>query len=63
MAQDDEGPELADAVDKLHTELWFWQSAMGYTDNATVNATVSGEQRSRPQENPRPWWCRLLART
>ena len=36
MAQDDEGPELADAVDELHTELWFWQSAMGYTDSATV---------------------------
>ena len=62
-AQDSRDLELADAVDELHTELWFWQSAMGYTDNATVNVTVSGERRPRPQENPRPWWRRLLART
>ena len=53
----------AAAGDELHTELWFWQFAMSYTDNATVNATVSGEQRPRPQETPRPWWRRLLART
>ena len=54
MAQDDENLELADAVDELHTELWFWQSAMGYTDNATVNVTVSGEQRPRPTGEPPP---------
>ena len=53
-AQDSRDLELADAVDEPHTELWFWQSAMGYTHNATVNATVSGEQRLRPQENPPP---------
>ena len=53
-AQDSRDLELADAVDEPHTELWFWQSAMGYTHNATVNATVSGEQRPRPQENPPP---------
>ena len=62
MAQDDEGPELADAVDELHTELWFWQSAMGYTDNATVQVTVTGEKRPSSQEHRLPWWRRPLAR-
>lgn len=41
-AQDDDDLELADAVDEMHTELWFWQSAMGYADNATVCVSVSG---------------------
>ena len=49
MAQDDEEMELADAVDELHSELWFWQSAMGYTDNATVQVTVTGEKLPRSQ--------------
>ena len=49
MAQDDEELEPADAVDELHSELWFWQSAMGYTDNATVQVTVTGEKRPRSQ--------------
>ena len=61
-AQDPRDLELADAVDELHTELWFWQSAMGYTDNATVNVTVSGEQRPRIQKDRLPWWRRPLAR-
>ena len=47
MAQDDEDLELADAVDELHTELWFWQSAMGYTDSATVQVTVTGERNGQ----------------
>ena len=42
---------MADAVDELHTELWLWQSAMGYTDNATVQVTVTGEQRPTPIRN------------
>ena len=50
MARDGEDLELVDAVDELHTELWFWQSAMGYTDNATVTWTVAGEKRPRCQE-------------
>ena len=49
MARDGEDLELVDAVDELHTELWFWQSAMGYTDNATVQVTVTGEKRPRSQ--------------
>ena len=49
-------------TDELHTELCFWQSAMSYTDNATVNVTVLGEQRPRPQEHRLPWWRRPLAR-
>ena len=39
------------AGDELHTELWFWQSAMGYTDNATVQVTVAGEKRQAPRKN------------
>ena len=50
-AQDDEDLELADAVDELHTELWVWHSALGYADSATVEVTVTGEQRPRPQED------------
>ena len=50
-AQDSRDLGLADAVDELHTELWGWQSAMGYTDNATVNATVTGEERPSSQED------------
>ena len=50
-AQDAEDLELADAVDELHTELWFWQSTMGYTDSATVQVTVTGEKRSSSQED------------
>ena len=38
------------AGDELHTELKFWQSAMGYTDNATVQVTVAGEKRPSSQE-------------
>ena len=53
-AQDSRSLELADAVDELHTELWFWQSAIGYTDNATVQVTVTGEQRPRPTGEPPP---------
>ena len=53
-AQDPRDLEMADAVDELHTELWFWQSAMGYPDNATVNVTVLGEQRPRPQSTASP---------
>ena len=50
-AQDDEGLELADAVDELHTELWVWHSAMGYANNATVQVTVTGEKRPSSQED------------
>ena len=50
-AQNAEDLELADAVDELHIEPWFWQSAMGYTDNATVQVTVTGEQRPTPIRN------------
>ena len=38
------------AGDERHTELWFWQSAMGYTDNATVKVTMTGEKRPSSQE-------------
>ena len=54
--------ELADAGDDLHTKLWFWQSAMGYTDNATVSVTVALPPRSRLTREPPPWWRRLLVR-
>ena len=53
-AQDSRDLELADAVDERHTELWFWQSAMGYTDNATVNAPVSGRSTASPTGEPPP---------
>ena len=51
MAQDGEDLELADAVDELHTELWFWHSAMGYTDNARVQVRVTGEKRPSSRED------------
>ena len=54
-AQDDEGLELADAVDELHTELWFWQSAIGYTDNATVPGDRDGRATAPPhRRTPAP---------
>ena len=61
VAQDAEELELADAVGELHTELWFWQPAMGYTDNARVQVIVTGEKRPRSQEDGFPWWRRLLS--
>ena len=33
-AQDSRDLELADTVDELHTELWFWQSAIHHVSKA-----------------------------
>ena len=57
-AQGAEDLELTDAIDELHTES---QSAMGYTDNATVWVSVTGEKRPNSQGDRLPSWQRLLS--
>lgn len=57
-AQGAEDLELTDVIDELHTE---WQSAMGYTDNATVRVSVTGEKRPNSQGDRLPSWQQLLS--